>query len=105
MRPGGRAAIFHANIAGPHVPGERTMSRTVRGRLLASLAVACTCLAQPAVAAEDIVLGNIASLSNPFSKTNVTNLLLGYTVYFEQINGQGGVHGRKVRILNKDDGI
>jgi branched-chain amino acid transport system substrate-binding protein len=105
MRPGGRAAIFHANIAGPHVPGERTMSRTVRGRLLASLAMACTCLAQPAVAAEDIVLGNIASLSNPFSKTNVTNLLLGYTVYFEQINGQGGVHGRKVRILNKDDGI
>jgi branched-chain amino acid transport system substrate-binding protein len=74
-------------------------------RLLVPLILACSCAARPALAADDIVLGNIASLSNPFSKTNVTNLLLGYSVQFEQVNRQGGVHGRRIRLVNKDDGI
>jgi branched-chain amino acid transport system substrate-binding protein len=81
------------------------MPRFLNARLLASLAFACACVARPGFAADDIVLGNIASLSNPFSKTNVTNLLLGYSVYLEQINRQGGVHGRRIKLLNKDDGI
>jgi ABC-type branched-subunit amino acid transport system substrate-binding protein len=81
------------------------MARNSAARALAAIALACSCLAAPARAADEIVLGNIASLSNPFSRTNVTNLLLGYNVYLEQINRQGGVHGRRVKIVNKDDGI
>jgi branched-chain amino acid transport system substrate-binding protein len=72
---------------------------------VASVALACACASATGLAAEDLVVGNIASTSNVFSRTNVTNLLLGYSVYFEQVNRQGGVHGRRIKLVNKDDGI
>jgi branched-chain amino acid transport system substrate-binding protein len=72
---------------------------------VASVALACACANGTGLAAEDLVVGNIASTSNVFSRTNVTNLLLGYSVYFEQVNREGGVHGRRLKLVNKDDGI
>jgi branched-chain amino acid transport system substrate-binding protein len=72
---------------------------------VASVALACACASATGLAAEDLVVGNIASTSNVFSRANVTNLLLGYSVYFEQVNRQGGVHGRRLKLVNKDDGI
>jgi ABC-type branched-subunit amino acid transport system substrate-binding protein len=61
------------------------------------------CLA--AAAPGEILIGNVASTTNPTSKENSTNLVLGYTVYFEHVNRAGGVHGRKLRLVNKDDGV
>lgn len=58
-----------------------------------------------AAAAGEILIGNIASTTNPTSKENSTNLVLGYTVYFEHVNRSGGIHGRKMKLLNRDDGV
>lgn len=60
----------------------------------------------PATAATgEILIGNVASTTNPTAKENSTNLVLGYTVYFEHVNRSGGIHGRKVKLVNKDDGV
>ena len=67
------------------------------------IAVLVACAA--AQAAGDLVIGNVASMTNPTSKENSSNLTLGYTIYFEDVNRRGGVHGRKVKLLNKDDGV
>lgn len=58
-----------------------------------------------AYGAGDLVVGNVASMSNPTSKENSSNLTLGYNVYFEEVNRRGGIHGRRVKLLNKDDGV
>lgn len=59
----------------------------------------------PGYGATDILLGNIASTTNPTSQANSANLILGYSIYFEHINQQGGLYGRKLRLVNKDDGV
>ncbi len=53
----------------------------------------------------EILIGNVASTTNPTSRENSSNLVLGYTVYFEHVNRSGGLHGRKLRLVNKDDGV
>lgn len=68
---------------------------------LASLFAALSAVAAPG----EILIGNVASTTNPTSKENSTNLVLGYHVYFEHINRSGGLHGRKLRLVNKDDGV
>jgi len=60
---------------------------------------------QTALAASDILLGNIASTTNVTARDNCTNLVLGYTVYLEHVNRRGGVRGRKIKLVNKDDGV
>ena len=74
----------------------------MRSRFVLAAALAAACHA--AVAA-DLVIGNIASTTNPTARENSTNLTLGYTVYFQQINAEGGVRGRQVKLVNKDDGV
>jgi branched-chain amino acid transport system substrate-binding protein len=59
----------------------------------------------PGFAAGEILLGNIASTTSSTAGQNGTNLTLGYNVYLQQVNARGGVHGRPVRLLNKDDGV
>jgi len=58
-----------------------------------------------AQAQEEIVLGHISSLTNPASSDNAHDLSLGYRVYFEHVNANGGVHGRKLRLLHLDDNL
>jgi ABC-type branched-subunit amino acid transport system substrate-binding protein len=53
----------------------------------------------------EVLVGNVASTTNPTAKENSTNLVLGYSVYFEHVNRAGGIHGRKVVLVNKDDGV
>src|SRR5262245_44846124 len=79
-----------------------TMLRPLSAARLALAALLC---AAGAAAANDLVVGNIASTTNPTARENSANLVLGYTVYFQQINQEGGVRGRPVRMLNKDDGV
>ena len=69
--------------------------------LAASLSLAC----QAGLAAPDILLGNVASTTNVTARDNCTNIVLGYSVYLEQVNRAGGVHGRMIRIVNKDDNL
>jgi branched-chain amino acid transport system substrate-binding protein len=72
---------------------------------LAVLATATMLSCPAAYAAGDIVIGNVASTTNPTSKENSSNLVLGYSIYFQHVNRRGGVHGRKLRLVNKDDGV
>jgi ABC-type branched-subunit amino acid transport system substrate-binding protein len=74
-----------------------SISRLVTG---AALVAACH-----AAAAADLLIGNIASVTNPTARENSGNLILGYTIYFEEVNSQGGVRGRPVKLVNKDDGV
>lgn len=54
-------------------------------------------------AADDIVIGQVAPLSGLLADTG-KDMVTGVSVYLEHVNSQGGVHGRKLRHVIKDDG-
>lgn len=62
----------------------------------------CCALAQPAAAA-DLVVGQVAPLSGVLASTG-KDLVLGSKIYFDHVNAQGGIHGRKIRHVVRDDG-
>lgn len=70
--------------------------RCVTGCLAASLTIG-------AWSADDIVIGQVAPLSGVLADTG-KDMVLGAKVYFDAVNDQGGVHGRKIRHVVKDDG-
>jgi ABC-type branched-subunit amino acid transport system substrate-binding protein len=78
---------------------------TVRAAVLGILAFLSVLACDAGHAAGEVLIGNVASTTNPTSRENSTNLILGYSVYFEHVNRLGGVHGRKLRLVNKDDGV
>ncbi|KRB84532.1 ABC transporter substrate-binding protein [Noviherbaspirillum sp. Root189] len=53
--------------------------------------------------ADDIVIGQVAPLSGVLADTG-KDMVLGAKVYFDYINEQGGVHGKRIRHVVKDDG-
>lgn len=57
---------------------------------------------QPAAAAEPIRIGSTLALTGPLSATAMTHKLVG-EIYVEQLNARGGLLGRKVEWLVKDD--
>jgi len=73
--------------------------RFASGCLCVSLAAA----ASGAPGAEEIVIGQVAPLSGVLADTG-KDMVLGAKVYFDAVNAQGGVHGRKIRHVVKDDG-
>lgn len=52
----------------------------------------------------DILLGQVISVSSPLVGEISNELKSGYEAYFAQVNEQGGIHGRKIRLIQKDDG-
>jgi branched-chain amino acid transport system substrate-binding protein len=83
-----------------------TMSRNARHtRGLALVAFVCAFAGQAGFAAEDILLGNTAAVSSTTAGRNASNIVLGYTTYLEDVNRRGGVRGRKIKLVNKDDGV
>lgn len=52
----------------------------------------------------DILLGQVVSVSSPLVGEISNELKLGYEAYFAQLNAQGGINGRKIRLIQKDDG-
>ncbi len=73
----------------------------------ACLRLVAACLAASfaigAAAADDIVVGQVAPLSGVLADTG-KDMVLGVKVYLDQVNDQGGVNGRKIRHVVKDDG-
>ena len=55
------------------------------------------------VLAQDIVVAQVASKTNPNSAQLANGLELGYRVYFDEINSKGGIHGRRLVLRNIDD--
>lgn len=74
---------------------------------LAWLRLAAGCLgasfAIGAMGADDIVIGQVAPLSGVLADTG-KDMVLGARVYFDSVNDKGGVHGRMIRHVVKDDG-
>lgn len=59
--------------------------------------------AENGVTNEEIVLGQSTALSGPLAELG-TDASLAAKAYFDYINAQGGVNGRKIRLITKDDG-
>ena len=60
-------------------------------------------LAENGVTPDKIVLGQSCALSGP-AKDLGTNLKAGMKAYFAKVNKAGGIHGRKISLISKDDG-
>src|SRR5574337_1947266 len=79
---------------------------TIRPRLWARtavlLALASPTWGDPGVTDTEILIGSCAALEGPANPLG-TQTVLGAKAYLSHINDQGGVHGRKVRLVAYDD--
>src|SRR5262245_55800225 len=92
-----------------HQRRERTMSMKSLSLALAgiaSLAVAGTALAQkkydPGASDKEIVIGGISPYSGPASAYGAIGKSIG--AYFDKVNAEGGINGRKIKFISLDDG-
>jgi len=76
----------------------------MKNRILGTFA-ALSLLAAPAVFAQDLLIGQAAALSNPATTANAKGIQTGFQVYFKYENEHGGVHGRPVKLVSKDDDL
>ncbi len=60
-------------------------------------------LAVPFAHGQDILIGQVSSQTSPTLAANSKALYAGINVYFDHVNARGGVGGRKLRLVNKDD--
>lgn len=70
-------------------------------KLIAAAALALGPLA--AIAADEIVIGQVAPLSGTIAGTG-DEYVAGGAAYFAHVNAKGGIYGRKIRVVVKDDG-
>lgn len=54
------------------------------------------------VSAEEVLIGSSSALSGHASFLG-TQYIHGSEAYFNEVNGQGGVHGRRIRLISYDD--
>ena len=74
------------------------------GALVGLAAVACL-FVSPAVHAQDLLVGQVASQTSPVTAANAKGMAIGIKAYFDSVNDQGGVSGRPVKLITKDDGL
>ena len=75
-------------------------------KTLASLALAFASslsLAENGVTDKEIVIGQFAVISGPAAQLGL-RMQLGMQTYFNAVNAQGGVNGRTIKLLTRDDG-
>ncbi len=70
--------------------------------VLALLATAAWGQAVPGVSESEIRIGSCSALEGP-SQFLGTQTVLGASLFFDHINAEGGVHGRKLRLVSRDD--
>jgi len=54
---------------------------------------------------QELLVGQAAALTNPATTANAKGIQAGMKAYFDYVNAQGGVGGRKVTLVSKDDGL
>ena len=74
------------------------MKQAIFGRLLTLMLGLC--LLQPSHA--ELLIGQSSPLTGVAAETG-KGLALGAKVYFDSLNAQGGINGRKIRHLLRDD--
>ena len=60
-------------------------------------------LAQPGVSADRVLFGQTAALTGPAAGLG-TGMRVGIEAAFAEINGAGGIHGRRLELISLDDG-
>ncbi|HET7765365.1 MAG TPA: ABC transporter substrate-binding protein [Burkholderiales bacterium] len=75
--------------------------RTLLGILLLLFAASVSAAA-PGVTARSILLGQSAAFSGPAAQLGL-HLNIGTKAYFDHVNAQGGVYGRKIELKTLDD--
>jgi ABC-type branched-subunit amino acid transport system substrate-binding protein len=64
----------------------------------------CTnAFSEDGVTDDEILLGQSAALTGPAAALG-TGMKAGLNAYFSKVNAEGGINGRKVRLVSKDDG-
>ncbi|WP_019141504.1 ABC transporter substrate-binding protein [Noviherbaspirillum massiliense] len=78
------------------------LGKWVGGSLVMLAMSAGTCLAEVGVTPNSITLGESAAFSGPAAELGI-QLHAGAKAYFDMVNEEGGVHGRKISIQTADD--
>ncbi|HNV59379.1 MAG TPA: ABC transporter substrate-binding protein [Rhodoferax sp.] len=60
-------------------------------------------LAENGVTEREILIGQFAAISGPAAQLG-QRMQVGMQVYFNAVNAQGGVHGRAIKLITRDDG-
>lgn len=76
--------------------------RILRGTLALALGVFFLAQALAATAREDLVIGQVSPLTGTIAGTG-SEYVAGGAAYFAHVNDTGGIHGRKIRVVVKDD--
>jgi branched-chain amino acid transport system substrate-binding protein len=79
---------------------KQMMTRGIGGLVLATAAVAAW--AESGVTDQKIILGQSAAFSGPAAQLGI-QMHIGAKVYFDHVNSQGGVYGRRIEIIKADD--
>ncbi|MGE5648866.1 MAG: ABC transporter substrate-binding protein [Bacillota bacterium] len=81
-----------------------TISRLFRTMVLAAAAAAFSLpAAAQGVTNDEILLGQTTALTGPLAELGL-EATAGAKAYFDYVNMQGGVHGRKIKLITLDDG-
>jgi len=81
------------------------MSRNPLRVALATLVAVVSLLVFSAAHAQDLLVGQVASQTSPVTAANAKGMAIGLQTYFDYINAQGGVSGRPIKLITKDDGL
>ena len=84
------------------MPVHSSISSLTRRLLLAGAAAAATAIAVPAMAQETIKLGLVAAMSGQSAKSGEA-IVRGLSIAVDEINAKGGVLGKKVELVVRDD--
>ena len=74
-------------------------------RMLLAAALACGFFVATPSIGQELLVGQVAALTNPATTANAKGIQAGIRAYFDHVNAQGGVGGRKVALVSKDDGL
>jgi ABC-type branched-subunit amino acid transport system substrate-binding protein len=78
-------------------------SKKLSALALISSALWCgAALAEPGVTSDTITLGQSTALSGPLGDLG-QEVLKGAKVYFDALNARGGINGRSIKLVSKDD--
>ena len=72
-------------------------------RITAALGLTALCLGSAPGAAQELVVAQVASFTSATKSSNPRDLNTGLKVYFDYINSQGGVNGRSIKLITRDD--
>lgn len=77
------------------------------GRHLLNFCIALFTALSPlcAAAADDLIVGQVVPMSAPIYGSISQEYVAGAQAYFASVNAKGGVYGRKIRSIVKDDGF